>query len=66
MFLHANLLHLGGNMVFLAVFGATLEDTIGRFRFLVFYLLGGLAALARCGGGPRILSVRRGSSFVLS
>ena len=46
MFLHANLLHIGGNMVFLAVFGATLEDTIGRLRFLAFYLLGGLAALA--------------------
>ena len=46
MFLHANLLHIGGNMVFLAVFGATLEDTIGRLRFLVFYFLGGLAALA--------------------
>ena len=39
MFLHANLLHIGGNMVFLAVFGATLEDTIGRLRFLAFYFL---------------------------
>ena len=46
MFLHANLLHIGGNMVFLAVFGCTLEDAIGRLRFLAFYLLGGLAALA--------------------
>jgi membrane associated rhomboid family serine protease len=46
MFLHANLLHIAGNMVFLAVFGRTLEDTIGRLRFLVFYILGGLAALA--------------------
>ena len=46
MFLHANLLHIGGNMVFLAVFGCTLEDTIGRLRFLLFYFLGGLAALA--------------------
>ncbi len=46
MFLHANLLHIGGNMVFLAVFGCTLEDTIGRLRFLAFYFLGGLAALA--------------------
>jgi membrane associated rhomboid family serine protease len=46
MFLHANLLHIGGNMVFLAVFGCTLEDTIGRLRFLMFYILGGLAALA--------------------
>ena len=46
MFLHANLLHIVGNMVFLAVFGCTLEDTIGRLRFLAFYFLGGLAALA--------------------
>jgi membrane associated rhomboid family serine protease len=46
MFLHANLLHVGVNMVFLAVFGCTLEDTIGRLRFLAFYLLGGLAGLA--------------------
>jgi membrane associated rhomboid family serine protease len=45
MFLHANLLHIGGNMVFLAVFGCTLEDAIGRLRFLAFFLLGGLAAL---------------------
>ena len=46
MFMHANLLHIGGNMIFLAVFGCTLEDRIGRVRFLAFYLLGGLAALA--------------------
>jgi len=46
MFMHANLLHIGGNMIFLAVFGRTLEDRIGRVRFLAFYLLGGLAALA--------------------
>jgi len=46
MFLHANLLHIGGDMIFLAVFGCTLEDRIGRVRFLAFYLLGGLAALA--------------------
>jgi membrane associated rhomboid family serine protease len=46
MFLHANLLHIGGNMLFLAVFGGTIEDALGRLRFLTFYLLGGLAALA--------------------
>jgi len=46
MFLHGNLLHIAGNMVFLAVFGGTLEDALGRIRFLAFYLLGGLAALA--------------------
>ena len=46
MFLHANLLHIGGNMVFLAVFGGTVEDALGRARFLLYYLLGGIAALA--------------------
>jgi membrane associated rhomboid family serine protease len=46
MFLHANLLHIGGNMLFLGVFGGTVEDALGRVRFLAFYLLGGIAALA--------------------
>jgi membrane associated rhomboid family serine protease len=46
MFLHANILHIAGNMVFLGVFGMTVEDRMGRLRFLCFYLLGGLAALA--------------------
>ncbi len=46
MFLHASFLHIFGNMVFLAVFGPTVEDAMGRLRYLVFYLLGGLVALA--------------------
>ncbi|MGA2471000.1 MAG: rhomboid family intramembrane serine protease [Solirubrobacteraceae bacterium] len=46
MFLHANILALALNMIFLAVFGITLEGTLGRLRFLCFYMLGGLAALA--------------------
>jgi membrane associated rhomboid family serine protease len=46
MFLHANIWHIGGNMLFLGVFGGTLEDALGRLRFLVFYLLAGIAALA--------------------
>jgi membrane associated rhomboid family serine protease len=46
MFTHAGLLHLGGNMLFLWVFGANVEDSMTRPRFLAFYLLGGLAALA--------------------
>jgi membrane associated rhomboid family serine protease len=45
MFLHANILHIAGNMVFLGVFGTTVEDRMGRLRFLCFYLLGGLVAL---------------------
>lgn len=38
-FLHGDLLHLGGNMLFLWVFGDNVEDALGHFRFLVFYLL---------------------------
>ena len=38
-------LHIFGNMLFLAIFGPTLEDRIGRLKFLAFYLLGGLVAL---------------------
>jgi membrane associated rhomboid family serine protease len=45
MFLHASFLHIFGNMIFLAIFGPTVEDAIGRVRFVVFYLLGGLVAL---------------------
>jgi membrane associated rhomboid family serine protease len=45
MFLHGSLLHLGGNMLFLWIFGNNIEDSMGRLTFIVFYLLGGLAAL---------------------
>jgi membrane associated rhomboid family serine protease len=44
MFVHAGFLHLLGNMIFLFLFGACVEDIIGRWWFLLFYLLGGLAA----------------------
>ena len=46
MFLHGSFLHIFGNMLFLAIFGPTVEDRLGRIRFPVFYLLGGLVALA--------------------
>jgi membrane associated rhomboid family serine protease len=46
MFMHADVVHLGGNMLFLWIFGNNVEDAMGRVRFLVFYLLGGLAATA--------------------
>jgi membrane associated rhomboid family serine protease len=46
MFMHGGLLHLAGNMLFLWVFGNNIEDSMGRPRFVAFYLLGGLAALA--------------------
>jgi membrane associated rhomboid family serine protease len=46
MFMHAGLLHIGGNMLFLWIFGNNVEDAMGRVRFVLFYLLGGLAAIA--------------------
>jgi membrane associated rhomboid family serine protease len=46
MFMHGGLLHIGGNMLFLWVFGNNVEDAMGRVKFLIFYLLGGLAAMA--------------------
>jgi membrane associated rhomboid family serine protease len=45
MFLHGSLLHLGGNMLFLWIFGNNIEDSMNRAVFVAFYLLGGLAAL---------------------
>jgi membrane associated rhomboid family serine protease len=46
MFMHGGLLHLGGNMLFLWIFGNNVEDSMGPVKFVVFYLLGGLAATA--------------------
>jgi membrane associated rhomboid family serine protease len=45
MFMHGSLLHLGGNMLFLWIFGNNIEDSMGRLRFVAFYLLGGIVAL---------------------
>ncbi len=44
MFLHADIIHLGGNMLFLYVFGDNVEDTFGHVRYLLFYLIAGFAA----------------------
>jgi membrane associated rhomboid family serine protease len=44
MFMHGSLLHLGGNMLFLWIFGNNVEDSMGPLKFIAFYLLGGLAA----------------------
>jgi hypothetical protein len=44
MFMHASWDHILGNMLFLWIFGNNVEDAMGRVRFLVFYLLGGIAA----------------------
>ncbi len=44
MFLHGGLLHLGGNMLFLWVFGNNIEDPKGRVVYLLFYLAAGVVA----------------------
>ena len=44
MFMHAGWLHLGGNMLYLWIFGDNVEDRFGHLKFLIFYLICGLAA----------------------
>jgi membrane associated rhomboid family serine protease len=46
MFLHGSLVHLGGNMLFLWVFGNNIEDRLGKVGFALFYVAGGIAATA--------------------
>jgi len=44
MFMHAGWLHLGGNMLYLWIFGDNVEDNFGHLKFIIFYILCGLAA----------------------
>ncbi|NJD69351.1 MAG: rhomboid family intramembrane serine protease [Candidatus Methylomirabilota bacterium] len=46
MFVHGGLFHLGGNMLYLWIFGDNVEDRMGRLKFIMFYLLSGLGAAA--------------------
>jgi membrane associated rhomboid family serine protease len=46
MFMHGSILHIGGNMLFLWIFGNNVEDSMGPVKFVLFYLLGGIAAAA--------------------
>jgi membrane associated rhomboid family serine protease len=45
MFMHGSWMHIIGNMIFLWAFGPEIEDAMGRWRYLVFYLAGGLVAM---------------------
>jgi membrane associated rhomboid family serine protease len=45
MFMHEGWLHIGGNMIFLWAFGPQIEEAMGRFSYLTFYLLCGLVAM---------------------
>ena len=60
MFLHGGWLHLGGNMLYLWVFGDNIEDRLGHFKYLIFYLLSGIAATlahALANPGSRVPSI---------
>ncbi len=46
MFMHGGIVHIGGNMLFLWIFGNNVEDALGRVRFLLWYLVAGVAATA--------------------
>jgi membrane associated rhomboid family serine protease len=45
MFMHGGIMHLAGNMLYLWIFGDNIEDRLGHFKFLLFYILGGVFAV---------------------
>jgi membrane associated rhomboid family serine protease len=66
-FMHGSLLHLGGNMLFLWIFGNNIEDSMGRLKFALFYLMGGLAAtLAQFAIGPNSAVPTLGASGAIA
>jgi membrane associated rhomboid family serine protease len=67
MFLHGGILHIGGNMLFLAIFGPNVEEAVGRLKYLVFYLAGGLVALAaQIAVGPNSVAPTLGASGAIA
>jgi membrane associated rhomboid family serine protease len=67
MFMHASILHIGGNMLFLWIFGNNVEDAMGPLKFIVFYLVGGVAALAlQVAVGPSSTSPTIGASGAIA
>ena len=67
MFMHGGLFHIGGNMLYLWIFGNKVEDTLGHGRYLLFYLLSGVAAaLAQTAIGPSSMVPMVGASGAVS
>jgi len=67
MFMHGSWSHIIGNMVFLWAFGPEIEDTMGRGRYLAFYLLGGLVAmLAQVAADPHSTVPNLGASGAIA
>jgi membrane associated rhomboid family serine protease len=67
MFMHGSWLHIIGNMLFLWAFGPEIEDAMGRWRYLVFYLAGGLVAMiAQVAAGPHSTTPILGASGAIA
>ncbi len=67
MFLQASPLHLLGNMLFLAIFGPTVEDSLGHLRYAAFYIVGGLVALgAQVAVDPDLAAPTLGASGAIA
>jgi membrane associated rhomboid family serine protease len=67
MFMHGSILHIGGNMLFLWIFGNNVEDSMGPVKFIAFYILGGLAALAlQVAVGPNSTAPTIGASGAIA
>src|SRR5213596_3445161 len=67
MFLHAGLMHLGGNMLYLWIFGNNIEDVMGHGRFILFFLLvGGMAAFTHAAVAPSSTLPMIGASGAIS
>src|ERR1700750_704391 len=67
MFLHGGFLHIAGNMLFLWIFGNNIEDSMSRWRFVLFYLLGGAVAnLAQVAIGPNSTGPGIGASGAIA
>lgn len=67
MFMHGSILHLGGNMLYLWIFGDNVEDALGHGRFLLFYVMCGLvAAAAQIAGTPHSVIPSLGASGAIA
>lgn len=67
MFMHGGLLHIGGNMLYLWIFGNNIEDALGHIKFLLFYLACGvLAAFAHIVSGPNSIIPTVGASGAIA
>lgn len=67
MFLHGGFLHIGGNMLYLWIFGNNVEDVLGHGRFLLFYLLCGIGgAIGHIVSGPNSAAPSLGASGAIA